>query len=137
MATTVEAIYTGDLRTAATHLQSGTVINMDAPLDNHGKGEGFSPTDLVATALGGCMATIMGISAQTHGFDIEGTRLEITKVMANDPRRIAEIRVEFFFPRDYDTKVKRIIELAAKQCPVGYSLHPDLIQSIFYHYTAK
>ena len=137
MATTVEAVYKGDLRTAATHLQSGTVINMDAPTDNHGKGESFSPTDLVATALGGCMATIMGISAKTHGFDIEGTRMEITKVMASDPRRIAGIRVEFFFPHDYDAKTKRIIELAAKQCPVGYSLHPDLLQEIFYHYKTE
>ena len=134
MATTVKAIYKGDLRTAATHLQSGTEIHMDAPTDNHGKGEAFSPTDLVATALGGCMATIMGISAKTHGFDIEGTSMEITKVMATDPRRIAEIRIEFFFPHDYDAKTKRIIELAAKQCPVGHSLHPDLHQNVIYHY---
>jgi len=134
MAKTVEAVYKGNLRTAATHLQSGTEILLDAPTDNHGKGESFSPTDLVATALGGCMATIMGISAKTHGFDIDGTRMEITKVMASDPRRIAEIRIEFFFPHDYDAKTKKIIELAAKQCPVGYSLHPDLLQNIFYHY---
>ncbi|MCD8186930.1 MAG: hypothetical protein LUD68_11020 [Rikenellaceae bacterium] len=80
------------------------------------------------------MATIMGISAQTHGFDIEGTRMEITKVMASEPRRIAEIRVEFFFPRDYDPETRRIIELCGKQCPVGHSLHPDLFQHVIYHY---
>ena len=137
MAKTVEAIYKGDLRTVATHLQSGTELYMDAPTDNHGKGGSFSPTDLVATALGGCMATIMGISAQKHGFDIEGTRVEITKVMAENPRRIAEIRVEFFFPGDYDDKIKRIIELAGKQCPVGHSLHPDLFQNVIYHYNKE
>jgi Predicted redox protein, regulator of disulfide bond formation len=131
---TIKAIYKGDLRTDATHLQSGTALTMDAPTDNHGKGESFSPTDLVATALGGCIATIIGISSQTHGFDIGGAQMEITKVMASDPRRIAEIRIEFFFPRDYDQKTKRIIELCAKQCPVGQSLHPDLLQNVIYHY---
>lgn len=134
MATTVKAIYKGDLRTAATHLQSGVEVNMDAPTDNHGKGESFSPTDLVATALGGCMATIIAISAQTHGFDVTGTTMEITKVMAADPRRISEIRVEFTFPRDYDDKTKKIIELAASQCPVAQSLHPDLFQNVIFNY---
>ena len=134
MATTVEEIYRGDLRTEATHLQSGTVLTMDAPTDNHGKGQSFSPTDLVATALGGCMATIMGIASHTHGFDLVGTKMKITKVMGTDPRRIIEIIVEFYFPHDYEPKVKRIIEAAAKQCPVGHSLHPDLTQTIIYHY---
>ena len=88
---TVETIYLGELRTEATHVQSGSKILTDAPTDNHGKGEAFSPTDLVATALGSCMMTIMGIAAQTHGIDIDGTKLHITKIMSASPRRIGEI----------------------------------------------
>ena len=96
---TVETIYLGGLRTEATHVQSGTKILTDAPTDNHGKGEAFSPTDLVATALGSCMMTIMGIAAQTHGIDIDGTKLHITKIMSASPRRIGEIVVEVHFPK--------------------------------------
>lgn len=134
MATTVEAVYKGDLRTLATHLQSGTTLLMDAPTDNHGKGESFSPTDLVATALAGCMVTIMGISARNYGFSLEGTKMEITKIMAENPRRIAEIRIEFFFPENYDDKIKRVIQACANACPVGHSLHPDVMQNVIYHY---
>ena len=96
---TVETIYLGGLRTEATHVQSGTKILTDAPTDNHGKGEAFSPTDLVATALGSRMMTIMGIAAQTHGIDIDGTKLHITKIMSASPRRIGEIVVEVHFPK--------------------------------------
>ncbi len=131
---TSEAIYLGSLRTEAAHLQSGTKIVMDAPVDNHGKGESFSPTDLVATALAGCMMTIMGIAAQTHGFSVEGTRMEITKVMGTAPRRITEIVVDLYFPQDYDDKTRRILEAAANECPVAKSLHPDLKQTLRYHY---
>lgn len=131
---TVETIYVGSLRSEATHLQSGTKIITDAPVDNHGKGESFSPTDLVATALGSCMLTIMGIAAKVHGFSIDGTKLEITKVMGTAPRRIVEIKIEVYFPQDYEAKVKRILEAAAKECPVAQSLHPDLKQNLIYHY---
>ncbi|MDR0955371.1 MAG: OsmC family protein [Rikenellaceae bacterium] len=137
MATTVEAIYKGDLRTDATHLQSGTRITMDAPTDNHGKGESFSPTDLVATALAGCMVTIMGISAASYGFSLEGTQMEVTKIMAENPRRIAEIRIEFTFPTNYDEKTKRLLRACADACPVGHSLHPDLKQTILFHFPGE
>lgn len=131
---TVETVYLGGLRTEATHLQSGTKILTDAPTDNHGKGEAFSPTDLVATALGSCMMTLMGISAQTQGVDIDGTRLSITKVMAASPRRIGEIIIDVHFPSDYDPKVKTILERAAATCPVGFSLHPETKQTVHYFY---
>ena len=91
---TVSSKYLGSLRTECTHLQSGTTLTSDAPTDNQGKGEYFSPTDLVATALGSCMVTIMGISAREHGFDLEEVTWEVTKIMANDPRRIGKVIVE-------------------------------------------
>lgn len=131
---TVNTIYKGNLRTEATHPQSGTTIFTDAPVDNHGKGESFSPTDLLAASLGSCMLTIMGIAAQTHGFDIDGTKVETTKIMGTNPRRVTEIAVEFFFPRNYSDKERKIIELAAKECPVGKSLHPDLKQRLSFEY---
>lgn len=128
---TAETIYLGDLRTEATHLLSGKKIITDAPPDNNGKGEFFSPTDLVATALGSCIVTIMGISARTHGFNIDGARWVITKVMsAEPPRRIAEIIIEITFPSGYPDKVKKILEHCVKTCPVALSLHPDLKQTI-------
>ncbi|MCC8089682.1 MAG: OsmC family protein [Rikenellaceae bacterium] len=133
MATT-KTIYKGELRTEIEHLQSGTKIITDAPVDNHGKGESFSPTDMVAAALGSCMLTIMGISAQTHGFDIDGTTVDATKIMGTNPRRIAEIIVEITFPHDYDDKTKKILESAAKSCPVAQSLHPETKQTIKYIY---
>lgn len=136
MGKTVETVYIGDLRTEATHVLSGNTITTDAPLDNQGRGEFFSPTDMVAAALGSCMLTIMGIAAKTHGFDIDGTKLKIEKVMATGPRRIAEIIIEVTFPHDYEPKVKRILELAAKECPVAGSLHPDLKQTISFKFNA-
>ena len=95
---TVKTTYLGDLRTENIHLQSGCKIITDAPTDNRGKGEAFSPTDLLATALGNCIMTIMGIKAMYNGIDLEGTEIEITKIMANDPRRVAEVIMEFNFP---------------------------------------
>lgn len=132
---TVETIYLGGLRTEATHLQSGTKILTDAPTDNHGKGEAFSPTDLVATALGSCMMTIMGIAAETHQIDIVGTRLQITKVMNASPRRIGEIQVDVHFPHPMpEAKQRAILERAAATCPVAQTLHPDCKQTIRYFY---
>ncbi len=133
---TSKIIYQGQLRTSATHLKSGEVIINDAPTDNEGKGEAFSPTDMVATALGTCMVTIMGIKARDNGWDIDGTVLEINKIMASHPRRIAEVKVRILMPnRPYDPKTKTILEKAAKTCPVALSLHPDLKQSIEFIWT--
>jgi len=128
---TVKANYIGNLRTEATHLQSGTKLLTDAPVDNQGKGEFFSPTDLVATSLGSCMITIMGIAAKTHGFNIDGASWKVTKVMADNPRRIGEIIVELTFPPNaYTDQQKRVIEHISRNCPVALSLHPDLKQSV-------
>lgn len=128
-------IYTGELRTRARHLQSGETIVTDAPKDNQGKGEAFSPTDLLAAALGSCMLTIMGIAGREHGFSIDGTEVKITKVMASDPRRVGEVVLELFFPRNgYSEKHKKIIRHAAKTCPVSLSLHSGLKQSLVFHF---
>ena len=128
---TVKANYIGNLRTEATHLQSGTKLVTDAPVDNQGKGEFFSPTDLVATSLGSCMITIMGIAAKTHGFNIDGASWKVTKVMADNPRRIGEIIVELTFPPNaYTDQQKRVIEHISRNCPVALSLHPDLKQTV-------
>ena len=96
---TIKTTYLGDLSTENIHVQSGAKIITDAPCDNRGKGQSFSPTDLLATSLGNCIMTIMGINAMDNGIDIVGTQLEITKIMASDPRRVAEVVVEFFFPK--------------------------------------
>lgn len=130
MTSTVE--YLGELRTEGIHLQSGTIIHTDAPKDNHGKGEAFSPTDLVATALANCMLSIMGIAALKEGAtSIVGTKAEVTKVMYQEPRRIGEIHVRLLFPKNkYSEKEKKLYEHAAHTCPVAKSLHPDLKQVI-------
>lgn len=129
-------IYKGNLRNEVTHLQSGTKILTDAPLDNHGKGESFSPTDLLASSLGCCMLTIMGISAQSYGFSLEGTRVETEKIMGTDPRRVVEIKIDFHFPEgsNFTPQQKRVIESAAKTCPVANSLHPDLKKTINFNW---
>lgn len=128
---TIKANYIGNLRTEATHLQSGTTLITDAPVDNQGKGEFFSPTDLVAASLGSCMITIMGIAAKTQGFNIEGASWKVTKVMADNPRRIGEIIVELTFPPNaYTDQQKRVIEHISRNCPVALSLHPDLKQTV-------
>ncbi len=128
--------YVGNLRNEVTHLQSGTTILTDAPLDNHGKGESFSPTDLLASSLGCCMLTIMGISAQSYGFTLEGTTVETEKIMGTDPRRVVEIKIDFHFPdgSNFTPQQKRIIESAAKTCPVANSLHPDLKKTINFNW---
>lgn len=120
--------YEGNLRTSAEHLQSGHVFETDAPTDNQGKGERFSPTDLVATALGSCMMTIMGIKARDLNVDLTGLKIDITKHMAADPRRISGIDVALHFPKDVtlSDKDKTILERAALTCPVFQSIHPDI-----------
>ncbi|MBC7695498.1 MAG: OsmC family protein [Burkholderiales bacterium] len=129
---TSKVTYLGELRTEATHLQSNTTVYTDAPKDNHGKGEMFSPTDLVATALGSCMISIMGIVAMKEGINtVDGTVAEVTKIMYSEPRRIGEIHIKITFPKkDYTDKEKKIYEHAAQTCPVAKSLHPDLKQVI-------
>ena len=124
--------YLGDLRTEAIHLQSGNIIQTDAPKDNHGKGEAFSPTDLVATALATCMLSVMGIAARKDGAtSIDGTKAEVTKIMYQEPRRIGEIHIKIIFPKNtYSGKERKIYENAAHTCPVAKSLHPDLKQVI-------
>jgi len=132
---TIRTQYIGDLRTEATHVRSGVKLVTDAPVDNKGKGESFSPTDLLATALASCMITIVGIAAQTHGFDINGVSIKTTKVMAENPRRVGELIVEIDFrEKQLSEKDKKIIEVAAKTCPVALSLHPDLKQTFHFLY---
>ena len=132
---TVKTVYLGNLRTENVHLQSGCQLITDAPLDNQGRGEAFSPTDLVATALGDCIMTIMGIKARDKGIDLDGTRIEITKIMATDPRRIGEVQVTFHFPdKLYSEKDKKLLEAVSKTCPVALSLHPDTKQTIQFNW---
>lgn len=134
---TIQTIYLGDLRTEATHVYSGNKIITDAPLDNNGKGEFFSPTDLVAAALGSCMLTLMDLAARRLSIDIRDTKVEISKVMSSEPpRRIAQINLDFYLPADFDDKTKLTLQNAALTCPVGKSLHPDLQQNVNFHYPA-
>ncbi len=128
--------YLGELRTESTHLQSGEKIITDAPLDNKGRGEAFSPTDLLATSLGNCMLTVMGIAARERGIDINGASCEITKVMAAGPRRVSEVHALLTLPSDYPDKQKALLENAARTCPVFYSLHPDIKKIIEFRYPA-
>ena len=128
---TAKIQYQGNLRTEATHLKSSSVLITDAPTDNNGKGEGFSPTDLVATALSSCMITIMGIKARDKGIDITGIKSEMTKVMASNPRRISEVIVTLHMPKvDISDRDKALLESVAKACPVAQSIHPDIKQTI-------
>jgi putative redox protein len=132
---TSKITYLGDLRTECTHIRSGQTWITDAPPDNQGKGEAFSPTDLTATSLGACMATIMGISAREHNLDIAGMHIEITKLMAVGPRRIAGIDVDVFMPKHMiESRSRKILEAAGRSCPVALSLHPDLVQNIVFHW---
>jgi uncharacterized OsmC-like protein len=131
---TASTIYLGELRTQATHIRSGNKIITDAPLDNHGKGEAFSPTDLVSAALLSCMMTVIGIMANTHQVDVSGMSGEVLKVMGTDPRRITEIHIQLRFPRDYKEHDRVLIERTARTCPVAKSLHPDLVQDIQFIY---
>ena len=129
---TSQIIYKGELRTVATHLQSQTVIETDAPTDNEGKGERFSPTDLLATSLGNCMLTIMGIKARDMGVNLEGTKVGVTKIMKAEPRRVGGINVDFYFPDTLETddKQRTILERAALTCPVAKSIHPDIEMNV-------
>lgn len=132
---TVRTIYRGDLRTEATHVQSGNTLITDAPLDNQGRGEFFSPTDMVAAALASCALTIMGITARDKGFSIDGAKASTTKIMASDPRRIGEIVIEFDFSSlSLSDEERSIVEEVSLTCPVCLSLHSDLKKSISFKY---
>ncbi len=133
MSVTSKIVYEGELRTRMVHLQSSSEVITDAPTDNHGKGEAFSPTDLVATALGSCMISLIGIKLKLQGRDKElvGTELEIEKVMYSEPRRIGEVHVTIrFAPNHFSDKDKVILENVARTCPVALSLHTDIQQQI-------
>ncbi len=126
--------YVGDLRTVCIHLQSGTQILTDAPTDNHGKGEAFSPTDLVVTALGSCMVSIMAIKSKDLNVDLVDSTIEVTKVMQAEPRKIAKIIVVLNMSIAPDDKTKIILERAAMTCPVFLSLHPDIEKEITFNW---
>jgi len=130
---TAEVIYLGQLRTEATHLASANTIITDAPKDNHGRGEAFSPTDTVCAALASCMLTIMGIYAEGRNWDIKGTRAQVTKIMSAQPRKIARIELLITVP-DFggDEADKRHLEKAGRTCPVALSLHPDIEQHVVF-----
>jgi uncharacterized OsmC-like protein len=131
---TSKVTYIGDLRTSSIHLQSGSEIITDAPTDNNGKGEAFSPTDSIANGLASCMFTVMGIKAHEMGVDFSDSTAEVTKIMAAEPRRISEIHVSFDMNLAADEKTKTILERTAMTCPVFYSLHPDIIKVIVFNW---
>jgi len=131
---TSKVIYKGDLRTESTHLQSGTTILTDAPTDNHGRGEAFSPTDMVANSLATCMFSIMGIKAKAMSIDLVDSIAEVTKIMQAEPRKISEIIVSFEMNAVVDEKSKTILERAAMTCPVFLSLHPDIKKTIRFNW---
>ncbi len=126
---TSTVIYNGDLRTTCTHLKSDSHFETDAPTDNNGKGERFSPTDLLATSLAACMITVMGIKARTMGFDLNDVKIEVLKTMKADPRRVSRIDLTFHFPdtlKDIEETTKTILKNTGNTCPVMKSIHPDM-----------
>ncbi len=126
---TSSVVYNGGLRTTCTHLKSGSNFETDAPLDNHGKGERFSPTDLMATSLATCMLTVMGIKARTMGFDLDGVKVDVLKIMKSEPRRVGGIELTFHFPenlKEVDEKTKTILRKTGETCPVALSLSKDV-----------
>ena len=131
---TFEIKYLGDLRTSSTHIDSGSVLNTDAPKDNHGLGEAFSPTDMVCSALASCILTIMAIAVEKHHIDIKQTTAIGKKKMGNSPRRIAKIDIDLTFPKQYDSKTKTILERAAYNCPVHHTLSESVEKNISFKY---
>ncbi|WP_347374865.1 OsmC family protein [Aequorivita sp. Q41] len=131
---TAKITYLGKLRTENEHLKSGNKFITDAPTDNNGKGEAFSPTDTVATGLANCMLTVMGIKAQNMQVNMDGTTAMVTKTMASEPRRISKIEVVFNFPAGIDSKARKILENTAKTCPVHYSLNPAIEKDVVFNW---
>ena len=132
---TAKITYQSNLRTSCQHIKSGAIFITDAPTDNNGKGEAFSPTDTIASALGSCMLTVMGIKAQTmEGVTIDGATALVTKTMSSNPRRISKIEVVLKFPVKLKSKTQKILENTGNTCPVHYSIHPDIEKVITYHW---
>jgi uncharacterized OsmC-like protein len=133
---TSKVVYQGNLRTTCTHLKSGNQLITDAPLDNHGQGEAFSPTDLLATSLAACMFTIMGIKARDMGEDLRGMEASVNKIMGESPRRVVGIEVNVHFPETYlpNVKTKQVLENAARTCPVFHSLSEEITKSIVFQW---
>lgn len=131
---TAQVTYLGNLRLKSTHLQSGDTFITDAPTDNNGKGEAFSPTDTVATGLASCMLTVMGIKAESLGLVLDGTIADVTKTMAANPRRISRIEVTIQLPKEISSKHQKILERIGLTCPVHYSLHPDIEKVIVFNW---
>lgn len=130
---TSTVVYEGDLRTTCTHLRSGNNFETDAPVDNNGKGERFSPTDLLATSLATCMLTVMGIKARSMGIALDGVKVEVEKIMKADPRRVGGINLFFQFPealQQVDEKTKLILKHTGNTCPVQHSIHPDVAVNV-------
>lgn len=131
---TSQVTYLGSFRCEAKHIQSGTIMESDAPTDNHGRGERFSPTDLCAVSLAECALTTIAILGKDQSIDIEGAFCNVQKIMSANPRRISEIVCEFTFPKTYSETEQKFIEETAHNCPVAKSLHPDLNQTMVFHY---
>ena len=131
---TSEVTYTGNLRTENTHQKSGAIYITDAPIDNNGKGEAFSPTDTVATGLANCILTVMGIKSQQMKPEMEGAKAEVIKTMASNPRRISKIEINITMPSGFSKKEQKILEHTAHTCPVHYSLHPDIEKDVTIHW---
>jgi uncharacterized OsmC-like protein len=131
---TSKVTYLGDLRTSSIHIQSGTEILSDAPTDNNGKGEAFSPTDLLANALGSCVMTIMAIKSRDFDVDLTGSTVEVTKIMQAEPRKVAKIQLVLHLSVAVDQKTKTILERTGMNCPVLLSLNPDIDKEITFHW---
>ncbi|MBE2229418.1 MAG: OsmC family protein [Chitinophagaceae bacterium] len=126
---TSSVYYSGELRTTCTHLRSQSAFETDAPVDNNGKGERFSPTDLMATSLAACMITVMGIKARSMGFDLNDIKIDVLKIMKADPRRVGGIELSFHIPeslRSLETKTIQMLKNTGETCPVIKSIHPDI-----------
>ncbi len=131
----IKSTYKGELRTEAIHLSSDTEIITDAPVDNHGKGQSFSPTDLVAAALTSCMMTIMGIAAEKNGWSLDGLKAETKKIMRADPRKISRIEIQFSWPEcDLTEEQRQHLKDKAVTCPVALSLHHELVQDVKFNF---
>jgi uncharacterized OsmC-like protein len=131
---TSKVTYLGDLRTSSIHIASGSEIISDAPVDNNGRGEAFSPTDTVANAMASCMLTVMGIKARDMEVDMKGTVAEVTKIMQASPRKISGIKVVLNMKSNANEKARTILERTALTCPVYLSLHPDIEKDITFNW---
>ena len=129
-----EVKYQGNLRTTSIHLDSGSKINTDAPKDNHGLGQTFSPTDMLCSSLASCILTIMAISVEKNNIDIKGTFAKVKKTMGSNPRRIIKIQIDIIFLKEYDSKTKKILERAAQNCPVHHSISEKIEKKISFYY---